>query len=367
MKRNKVIGKLTVSYILDNVNQEDIFATYSGFSTAQISSVVGTNKKLSAPYRRDSDPSFGFTYRNNGKLIGRDFGGYFWGDCFDYVGFTLNLDARDRDSFGKIMEDIAKTFGIHKYKNGTHRVNYKKLDIKIKKKPKLLITTITREWNSFDGEYWFDKYGVSRGILNEYNIVPILYLYFNGNCIYTYDYDDPAYGYYLGHKDRIEYWKIYYPMRPKGKKFHSNGGIVQGIMQIKPANFGVITKSLKDVVTLQALSVQAIAPASEGGIVTKKQIEYIKSKWNYIVSLMDFDDEGRNMARRLRREYNIPSLFITDGRFHTFNFGNKVKDISDYRDKYGGEQTMKLVKAVIDNDFEFTYEFFQIISGLKHY
>lgn len=366
-KRKKILPKLTVKYILDRVNQEDIFSAYFGIPTSTIEAIVGTNKKISAPYRDDSDPSFGFTYRANGKLIARDFGGYFWGDCFDCVAFVLGYSQYVKFDFGRIMEDIAKTFGIHSHQHGDKNIKYKKLDIQIKHKPVLRIQIRKRKWMHVDGLYWYRKYGVTREILEKYNVFPVSYAYFNGNCIYEFDYDDPAYAYFLGFKDNIEYWKIYYPFRKKGNKFHSNGGIVQGIKQIQPAEFGIITKSLKDVMCLSSLNVQAIAPPSETTVLTVEQVRYIQSKWNCTLSLMDFDETGRNMARTLRRKYNIPSLFITNGDFNTFDFGKKVKDISDYHAKYGHDQTLKLKENIIANDFEFTDNFATFITQLNHY
>jgi len=368
-KRRSVnpLPKLGVKYILDTINQEDIFSVYSGIPLSHISAVAGTNKKLSAPYRNDSDPSFGFTYRYNGKLVGRDFGGYFWGDCFDFVAFTLNKNVYVKNDFGQIMEDIARTFGIHSYATATKKVAYKKLDIEIKKKPVLRIQVRVRKWIRQDGEYWYNRFGVTQKILKYYKVFPVQFLYFNGNEIYEFRPDDPAYAYYLGIRDGIEYWKVYYPYRDKGQRFHSNGGVVQGIHQITPAPFGLITKSLKDVMCAASISVQAIAPASEGGTLTIEQVNYLRSKWNFLISLMDFDRTGRILARKLRRDFNIPSIFITNGEFHTFDFGKGVKDLSDYHDKYGRNQTILIKDKIIECGFESNNELVDFIMKLKHY
>jgi len=136
MARPPII-KLTSKYILDNINQEDIFSVYFNIPASHISAIVNTNKKISAPYRSDKDPSFGFIYRSNGKLIGRDFGGYFWGDCFDCVGFVLGLNANIKSDFGKIMEHIIKTFRLNKYQNTASTFSYIRKEIEIKEKPVL--------------------------------------------------------------------------------------------------------------------------------------------------------------------------------------------------------------------------------------
>lgn len=364
MARPPII-KLTSKYILDNINQEDIFSVYFNIPASHISAIVNTNKKISAPYRSDKDPSFGFIYRSNGKLIGRDFGGYFWGDCFDCVGFVLGLNANIKSDFGKIMEHIIKTFRLNKYQNTASTFSYIRKEIEIKEKPVLNIQVRARGWNTQDANYWFNRYGVTRAILTEHEVVPVLYLYFNGNVVYEYDEYDPAYAYYLGKRDYIDYWKVYYPLRKKGSRFHSNGSFVQGIRQIKSADFGIITKAMKDVLVFKSNLVQAIAPPAESVFFTPTQINYIKSKWTNVFSFMDFDRTGRAMARHLRKEFDIPSIFLTNGDFNTYDFG--VKDASDYRHKYGKKQSQLLFSTAFENNFEFTDEFAQLISQLKHY
>jgi len=362
MARRGVLTKITKDYILNHVNQESIFAVYFGISESDIIALTGTNRKISAPYREDNDPSLGFTYRANGKLSAKDFGGYFWGDCFDCVGFVLGLNPNIKSDFGKIMEDIAKTFGIHKYQDANNTVVHKKLNIQIKEKPKLRIQVATRSWINLDGHYWFTKYGITREILKRYNVFPISYLYFNGQCVYEYDPYDLGYAYFLGKKNGIDYWKCYFPFRKENKWF-SNGGVVQGITQMKPSEMGVITKALKDVMCLASINVQAIAPASETTRFTQQQLNYIKSKWKFTISLMDFDKAGRDMARELRRN-DIPSLFLTNGDFDTFDFGSK--DISDYHNDYGRNQLLQLKDSIIANDFEFTQNFANLLTQLKH-
>jgi hypothetical protein len=362
-KTRKTLPRLTVKYLLDNVSQEEIFSAYFGIPINDISKITNTNKKISAPYREDKTPSLGFMYRPNGKLSARDFGGYFWGDCFDCVAFVLGLNPNNPADFGKIMEDITKTFKIHKYRDSDTDVKRVKKSIKLKEKSTLRIEIRQRGWIDKDAYYWYNRYGITRTILRKNKVFPIGYLYFNGNCVYEYDINDLSYGYYLGTRDKIKYWKIYFPFRRGTGRWYANGSMVQGIHTIKNSDFGVITKSLKDVMVLQSLNVQAIAPASETTPFTKEQINYIKSKWKFIVSLMDFDKAGRDMARILRRN-NIPSLFLTNGDYDTFDFG--AKDISDYNATYGRKQTLELKNIIVENDFEIDQKFYNLIMQLKH-
>ena len=77
-----VLPALTATYILEHVSQEDIFSHYFLYSVSEINKCARTNSLIKSRIRADSSPSVGFRYSRN-RLKCRDFGGYFWGDCFD--------------------------------------------------------------------------------------------------------------------------------------------------------------------------------------------------------------------------------------------------------------------------------------------
>ena len=81
MRRNINNTNLTKSYIFSKVSQVTIFAVYTGISDYVIQHCIDTGDLISSPFRVDEHPSFGFRYNDKGMLKGRDFAGYFWGDC----------------------------------------------------------------------------------------------------------------------------------------------------------------------------------------------------------------------------------------------------------------------------------------------
>jgi hypothetical protein len=61
-----------------------------------------------------------------------------------------------------------------------------------------------------------------------------------------------------------------------------------------------------------------------------------------ILSLLDFDRTGRDGAKYLEEEYNIPYIFITRGEFGLPNF--YCKDFTDLYDKFNRQQINKFIE-----------------------
>lgn len=61
-------------------------------------------------------------------------------------------------------------------------------------------------------------------------------------------------------------------------------------------DFLVITKSLKDVMTLYEYKIPAIAPCSENIFITESQYDRLKTKYKHILLLYDNDSAGLHSA-----------------------------------------------------------------------
>jgi hypothetical protein len=317
MMRKRMLPKLTKSYILDHVSQEEIFSAYFQVSLSDIEYCCRTNKLIDSTIRSgDERPSMGFIKRPDGKLKCRDFGGYFWGDCFDAAAYSLRNDITNGHQFMLTLEDIAKTFKIHKFENSNSRnaiirTKFTSPDIKIKEPP--VIETQFRDWNYEDGKYYYNRYYITREILDSRMVYPIQTLWVNHKIIYAYRKEDPAYGYYFGERDGRHEWKIYFPFR-KEYRFITNCRTVQGIHGVKDAEIGVIIKSYKDVKQLDVFAdefdISSIAPISESVILTDIQMEYLRTKWKYIFTFSDFDYTGVKFACEMRRRYGTIPVYI---------------------------------------------------------
>lgn len=359
MKIKGLYPKLTKEYILERVTQEEIMLKY-----LQIP-VTPENMYGSAfcnPFRKDESPTCNYYYDDNGKLRMRDFGGdlldrLYNMDVFDTVGNVYGIDSNNKQGFKIIQNIIAKDFNIHKYQNNQDEIQL--LDTFLinqtnKKKKIRIIKVVPRGWNEADGQYWYKRYGVTSDTLKRRKVYPVHELwmedqYGNMNLIYSYDYKNPAYAYYGGKEQEIHLWKIYFPLNrnPKFTKIISNKQFVQGFEDFLPTRVGVITKSYKDVMVLEEFGIQAVNLATEVSILSANQIFMLKMNCDIVISLLDYDTQGIKMANKLKKQYGIQPFMLTRGRYGKPDYG--VKDISDFREQYGRDLTMNLIKQGLES------------------
>ena len=282
-----------------------------------------------APYREDKHrPSLGF-YIKNEKLYARDFGGYFWGDCFDAVAFILKL-GKTGNEFGKLLDTIAKDFGIHKYKTKSNSVYKTNIKTHQKERFKIEINVSARNWNLYDANYWKKRYNIGSKLLNEYHVYPVDTAFINGLLCYTYDVHNPCYAYFFGlDNNGIQNWKLYYPYASSEKrqsKFMQNSSCIEGALHIKKAKYGVITKSYKDVIAIEnviranSLSLLALATPSESTILSQHQYDSVMQYVDTLYTLSDYDRTGIKFASKMRKKYNTIPLLFTIGLFGKYNF-----------------------------------------------
>ena len=89
--------------------------------------------------------------------------------------------------------------------------------------------------------------------------------------------------------------------------------------------------------TLYELGITAIAPNSENIFITESQYQKLKTKFKHILVLYDNDIAGIKGLKKIKTAFpDIKVAFIP----RKFN----VKDISDFRKKYGKKETEKLIK-----------------------
>lgn len=350
-------NNLSKKYILDKVSQINIFSKYFDLPVSVIQHCIDSGELILSPIRIDRHPTVGFRYDNKGKLKMRDFAGFFWGDCFDAVGYILSIinkekiSVTDKRGFMKILRHITFTFKDIFYGDevDTTLTQQIKDAINVGRNTKTIIDLVVRNWNEYDEIYW-KEIGVNLQHLNLNFVYPIEQYYINKNINpepkYYYKVSDPCYAYFLG-KDRngINNIKLYFPNRDKhsASKFITNCNHLEGIYNLdrNDYNYIVITKSSKDRLSI-GCTIQSIFPYGEVpnikiGVINiphetyklrNNEYDWLKSKLTIdgkLVSLMDNDRVGILEANWLRRNYNIIPIFIpiTSG----------CKDFAEYRAK----------------------------------
>lgn len=367
-----ILPKLTKDYIFTYLTQESIMEKYLNLN-------VNTNTFYNIPSfirNNDENPSGRYYYNENGKLRFKDFGGTFNGDCFDVVGKAIGVNCNSKKEFIFILHTIAKDFRIHKYVNSEEVNNYT-INVnsffekrKKKRKTKAIFKIIPRTFNYHDFDYW-KKFNINEKLLHLGKVYPAehIYIFKNNewNIIYRYSRQDPAYCYYGGKDDnKIDNWKIYYPYRKKGEiRFHSNSSFLQGKHLITCDRVGIITKAYKDVLSFKSFGLQAVAPSAESVLLTKEDYWFMKTKFDYLISCMDYDAQGIRMMKKLWKHYRITPFMFTDGRNNTYDY--KAKDFAEYVNNFGNTNTIDLLTTIFNkHKYEMYHNDTKLFNKLKH-
>ena len=316
---------ITKEQILNKVSEEELFQHYCPNFKAVDTFFVSDLRKETKPSCRISD--FG------GYLLYKDFGSSDPGtNIWGYLMRKYSIKYLDT------LDMIASDFNLRS-SNLVTDLNIINLNItKTGQSRRTIIKIKVRPWMLYDKNYWWEKYGITKQVLTEFNVKPISHFWINDNIFYS---DQPSYSYdYYYHEGRL-LRKIYQPLSKY--KWYSNidNTIVQGIANIPKVNdLLIITKSLKDIMCLKQLGYYAVAPNNEVSWIPELVWQKFTARYKNIFIFFDNDDAGITNAQRFSNQYGIPYFYlpIEDG----------VKDISDYINKYGSlAKAKQLMKNLI--------------------
>ena len=323
----KVTDKVTYDKIVRVLDEFDIYSYYSGKR-------IKYNQPMTSPLRKDNNPSFSLFRGRNGRLMYKDFATNESGDIIKFVQSLFRLTYRE--ALNKIWKDlVVNGDGVKpRPKFETGRTPSKK-DISIKRK----------NFTKTDDKYW-EQYGIERGLLNLYNVFPILAFWINGiKSNFKYTAADPMYAYKIFAK-----FKIYRPMTTrKADKWRTNCTMydIQGFEQLpEKGDLLVITKSLKDVMVLHAFGIAAVSPPSEMTRIPDKVVEHLKLRFKKLIVLYDNDDTGITGASKITEEHGLESVYIPKH----YNEIYRIKDISDFRKEMGREKTQELLNELLNSE-----------------
>jgi hypothetical protein len=376
MKRSIATANLTKAYIESKISQESIVSKYLNIPIEVVNDCIANNHLINSVFRDDDEnKSMGIQYNAKGRLKVRDFGGYgFFEDVYGVVAYVLSLiyerkiETNNKQDFYFVLKHIAYTFrdiidGKEVDENLTPVIASA---INKGKSKRAIIDIVPRSWNKYDKDIW-GRWGVKLDYLNTHFVIPVNQYYINRTVDtdpkYNYKAKDPCYAYMLGrNRQGINLVKLYFPRRNRRTelKFITNCNVLEGLPNLELDNYDyiIITKSSKDRLSIGShllsnplyggankLNIGVINLPSEN--YKLKQIEYdwlVKKLKDdgMIVSLLDFDQTGRQGAKYLEETYNIPYLFITRGEFGLPNFN--CKDFADLHDKFNITQINKFIE-----------------------
>lgn len=311
--------------MLLNVASEEAFMSF----------YLGVNVRsglFRSPLREDKNPTCSFYRNKRGSLIFKDFGSGFHGDFINVVEHKFNVN------FAQALRIIANDFGIIKDKELPK--NAPKLEYDgsvITQRSRSIIQCEIQDFTKKELKWW-NSFGITEETLRYFNVFSIKNLFLNTNWNCSSTRSSPIYGYYFGKKDGLEIWKIYFPFRSK-YRFMSNtdSNLLQGAKQLKfPDKIVTITKSLKDVMTLYELGINAVATQAESVVLTERQIEFMQNNFDFIVNNADWDNAGKTFLIKSKKLYDSIPLSFKNKQIYG-------KDISDFVKLYGKQTARQLI------------------------
>lgn len=323
--------KITKEYLYSKgVNQESIMHYYTGLD-------ISTKKLVLSPFRNDSHVTCSFYKSKNGILYLHDFATNEHINCFEVVMRLNNCN------YYEALQIIAQDFNLIKRDNGSSNKTPVIVE-SIKENKSSKIQCQIKEFTEKELEWW-NQFGITKKLLKKYHVYSIEHVFLNGNLSFSSTEKNPIYGYYFGKdKSGIELWKIYFPNnKDKGIRFLNNfpGKKLQGYKQLpKNGNILVITKALKDCITLNSFGIPAVAPSSESTFCSDKQIEEFKSRFKRIIVMYDQDRVGRINMAKIRKQYPDLEYLLIPKKYAS-------KDISDLVKNHGVEKVKELINEYL--------------------
>lgn len=317
---------ITKELILSRVSEETLMEHYLGAPVRK--------GLLKSPLRNDNKPTCAF-YRSkkSGRLIFKDFAGFFIGDFVSVVMYKFNC------SYGKALQIIANDFGIIHNKNLTvNEPLIKYSNTKFEDTTDAVIQVEVKDFEPYELDWWA-KFGIDLPTLKKFKVFSCKNVFLNNNLFHLYREKQLVFGYYGDIREDIERWRIYFPGNRK-YRFISNWKSLrlQGSHMLpKTGEYLVVTKSLKDVMTLYNLGIPAIAPISENCFLSEAQYHRLKERFKYIVLLYDNDRPGLRAMISIKKKFTeVIPIWIP--------WEYKAKDISDFYAKYKHDKTANLIE-----------------------
>ena len=310
---------LTLSNILNRIDEYSLYCHYLGFDP----DIRGT---YSSPIREgDEKPSFSFYNARPGSDIE-----FMWKDgAVNKSGTIVHLVMELYGiPYNEALAQIDVDFNLG-LTDGTYKSKRRELKRFDKPKAKGSAKIEIRRKSGFTrvGLAYWEQFGINKETLIKYQVSEIYMAVINGKYI---RYNDLAFAYRVADK-----YKIYQPKSTQFKFINNfDHRIVEGFFQLEQKqDLLIITKSLKDVMTLHELGYEAISPKSESTVIPDPYFKWINERYKRVIVLFDNDMKHNGDLYPYRKVY-IP---LQSG----------CKDISDYVKKYGKKDAKHLVSQLI--------------------
>lgn len=309
--------------ILEEVDEYLLYVFYLGF---QPELRVRYKSPVREPGNEDVNASWSLfhnTTRLSREYAWKDSGTGEFGDIFKLVMMILKCKNK-ATALEQIKQDFLFGKGTELARQGISPP--KEVDpscIRIK----------SRAFDHEDLTWWMAHTGASQQTLDYFNVKRLKYYWMTKSQNTPSFPGDRCYAYRI-----YDHYQLYFPHRDRDRRFRNDftEAHLLGFCQLKyQRDTLIITKSMKDIITLYSLGFEAVSPRGENTPISQKFIEFLKTKYKYIFTLFDNDGKHRAWA------YDCPSIEIP--------LSTGQKDASDHYLAYGHESTQILITNLIKN------------------
>lgn len=346
--------------ILQNYTEEDIFLAFLELSELP-------KKNISSPFSKDLRPSFSIYFSKEKPKFKCNSTGK-QGDIWQFVADLNNIDCKSE--YKKVCEIVARKMNLVVQNNfasiekpinkegnsmlqGTKKMQKNNFPLaKFNDEKKLFVTK--RNFTILDLQFW-EKIGVSKELLQKYNVYSISEYHFTGQKPKYIKNETVAFAYELDNQ-----LKMYIPEQlGQNVKKQILPPFEKGIFGFSQLGENIkdeiiICEGEKDVIVASSRGFNAITFGSATKDIAKEHFEIVKKSCKQIFVCFDNDTAGKNGVKNLTLKYpeiipiNLPE-------------SNDIKgyDLTDYFQEHTAEDFQKLIASAKPekNNLKFKYEF----------
>lgn len=256
----------------------------------------GRTIKVKSILNRDSEPSLCF-FCKNGHYFWRDFSGGNGGNCVSFVAYHYNKYK------GSCIDLILRAYEEFLVEGGIFdEVN---VIVQIPRKPDYKLNIVEHNLDTIE---FYEDFKIDLNSMNKFKVKRLgNYSIIRGSEVKNFKEFSFAYFNSKG------CYQIYQPRVPKCKYINIDTNYLIGSEQLEfRRNVCIIQSGLKDIQAIDAveLSCEYVAPPSENTLLSKDQMEFLKSKFAFLLTMFDNDPAGIKAMRTYERVYNIPYVHI---------------------------------------------------------
>src|SRR6188508_1685488 len=348
---NKVVKEqpiINLKYVYENVDQVEAYNYYLGY-------YPNTRDFYSSPFTSDSNPRF--KVDNDYKLVFKCFS---TGKTGDFVSLVreLFLGLTFQEVLNKIVYDVNKLQGVSKgiSKSISFKSSIQAANLDITRRSEIQVVLFDNEEPLSFLNYW-KRFYIDYKLLRLYDVRAAKIVFYKRDREDNTEEPIPI-KYYKDTDIIIRYlvnseYKIYKPLT-KNKKdkwlstFSSN--CIFGFKQLDYSlDIVIISKSSKDILVWRLLGYNAISLPTEASRLWKEFVDYLRSKFKYIICILDNDKAGVTSMENYKELWGIDYIVLPEGK-------ERCKDLAEIIETESIVYTQSLVNVLIKdkiNDIEY--------------